>query len=210
MPFVRVAPVFGVIVMVFALTMLVPLGVSTYLGDGATQAYSWPMLATLAAGGGLWFFGARRGALRMDLQARDGILLVGLAWTCLPVFAALPLMVYFHGAGQPLSFTKAYFEAMSALTTTGSTVLVGLDTLPGSINLWRCFLQWLGGMGILVLAVAILPLLGVGGSQLLRAEATGPMKDSKLTPRITETAKGLGACTPVSRCFAWGPTGGAA
>ena len=91
----------------------------------------------------------------------------------------------------PISVTDAYFEAMSGLTTTGSTVITGLDALPGSINLWRCFLQWLGGMGILVLAVAILPMLGVGGSQLFRAEATGPMKDAKLTPRITETAKGL-------------------
>ncbi|MDT4839427.1 Trk system potassium uptake protein TrkH [compost metagenome] len=90
-----------------------------------------------------------------------------------------------------MSFTDAYFESMSGLTTTGATVLVGLDVLPASINLWRCFLQWLGGMGILVLAVAILPMLGVGGSQLFRAEATGPMKDAKLTPRITETAKGL-------------------
>jgi trk system potassium uptake protein TrkH len=90
-----------------------------------------------------------------------------------------------------MSFTAAYFESISGLPTTGATVLSGLDALPGSINLWRCFLQWLGGMGILVLAVAILPMLGVGGSQLFRAEATGPMKDAKLTPRITETAKGL-------------------
>ncbi|GAB3184927.1 potassium transporter TrkG [Hydrogenophaga aquatica] len=177
--------------MVFGLTMLVPAAVAGWIGDGAAWAYLWPMLLTLVCGGALWLFGLYRGALKMDLQARDGILLVGLAWTCLPVFAALPLLAYFHDAGQPISFTQAYFEAMSGLTTTGATVLVGLDALPGSINLWRCFLQWLGGMGILVLAVAILPLLGVGGSQLFRAEATGPMKDSKLTPRITETAKGL-------------------
>jgi len=90
-----------------------------------------------------------------------------------------------------LSFTDAYFETVAALTTTGSTVLSGLDKLPPSINLWRCELQWLGGMGIIVLAVAILPLLGIGGSQIMRTETPGPMKDTKLTPRITETAKGL-------------------
>jgi trk system potassium uptake protein TrkH len=128
---------------------------------------------------------------RRELQRRDGVLLVSFAWTALPLFACLPLLHYFDRADAAISFTDAYFEAMSAFTTTGATVLTGLDALPGSINLWRCFLQWMGGMGILVLAVAILPLLGVGGSQLVRAEATGPMKDAKLTPRITETAKGL-------------------
>ena len=91
----------------------------------------------------------------------------------------------------PLSFTHAYFEAVSGLTTTGSTAVSGLDALPVSVNVWRTFLQWLGGMGILILAVAVLPLLGVGGSQLFKAEAAGPVKDAKLTPRMTSTAKGL-------------------
>lgn len=190
MPFLRVFPVLGVILMVFSLTMLVPMAVSHYTGDAARQAYALPMAVTFAAGA------VMRAAIykvgrKLELQTRDGILLVGLVWTLLPLSAALPLLQYFQQAGTPLSFTDAYFEAMSGLTTTGSTVLVGLDQLPGSINLWRTFLQWMGGMGILVLAVAILPLLGVGGSQLFRAEATGPMKDAKLTPRITETAKGL-------------------
>ena len=93
--------------------------------------------------------------------------------------------------GRPISFTHAYFEAVSGLTTTGATVLTGLDALPLSVNMWRTFLQWMGGMGILILAVAVLPLLGVGGSQLFKAEAAGPIKDTKLTPRMTETAKGL-------------------
>ena len=190
MPFLRIFPVLGVIVMVFALTMLVPLGVSVWTHDGAEAAYPLAMLVTFAFGllmrSAVWKVGRQ-----LELQTRDGILLVGLVWTLLPLFASLPLLLYFSGTAAPMSFTDAYFEAISGLTTTGSTVLVGLDTLPGSINLWRCFLQWLGGMGILVLAVAILPMLGVGGSQLFRAEATGPMKDAKLTPRITETAKGL-------------------
>ena len=106
---------------------------------------------------------------------------------------SLPFLLYFDSVGRPISLTDAYFEGVSGLTTTGATVLSGLDALPSSINLWRCFLQWLGGMGILVLTVAILPLLGVGGSQLFKAEAAGPMKDAKLTPRIAATAKGLWA-----------------
>ncbi|MEZ5644800.1 MAG: potassium transporter TrkG [Burkholderiaceae bacterium] len=190
MPFLRVFPLLGAIVMVFAVTMVVPLSVSWFVEDGATRAYVWPLVLTLATGMAMRALGWRDKS-KVDLQARDGILLVGLAWTVLPLFASTPLLIYFAGTPAPLSFTDAYFEAMSAMTTTGATVLVGLDALPASINLWRCFLQWLGGMGILVLAVAILPMLGVGGSQVFRAEATGPMKEAKLTPRITETAKGL-------------------
>src|SRR5262249_28028607 len=124
---------------------------------------------------------------RAELQARDGFLLVSLVWTVLPAFATIPLLLHIEG----LTFTDAYFESVAGLTTTGATVLSGLDKLPPSINFWRCELQWLGGMGIIVLAVAILPLLGVGGSQIMRAETPGPMKETKLTPRIMETAKGL-------------------
>ncbi|HXZ92496.1 MAG TPA: potassium transporter TrkG [Burkholderiales bacterium] len=174
----------GVMVVMLALTMLLPLGVSLYLADGAESAYDAAIVVTLVAGGVAWL--ATRAAKR-ELQARDGFLLVTLAWTVLPGFATLPLLSYL----PRLSFTDAYFEAMAGLTTTGATALVGLDQLPPSINLWRCLLQWLGGLGILVLVVGILPLLGVGGRQALRAETPGPMKDTKLTPRITETAKGL-------------------
>lgn len=186
-----VLPVFGilgVIVMFFAGAMLAPLGVAWFGDETALRSYHGAIGVTFGCGLVMWGVTRR---FRRELQPRDGVLLVSLAWTVLPVFASLPLLIYFHQAGSPMSFTDAYFEAMSGLTTTGSTVLVGLDSLPPSINLWRCFLQWMGGMGILVLAVAILPLLGAGGSQLFKAEAAGPMKDAKLTPRITETAKGL-------------------
>jgi trk system potassium uptake protein len=124
---------------------------------------------------------------RRELKPRDGFLLVTLAWTLMSASATIPLMIAIPG----LSFTDAFFEAMSGLTTTGSTVLNGLDALPQSINLWRCTLHWIGGIGIIVLAVAVLPLLGVGGMQLYKAETPGPVKDEKLTPRITETAKAL-------------------
>ncbi len=176
--------ILSIVVLIFAATMLLPLGVSFTLNDGAEGAYDAAILATVLAGGLGWF--ASRGRAR-ELQLRDGFLLVVLVWTVLPAFATLPLMGYL----PKLSFTDAYFECMAAITTTGSTVLSGLDQLPPSINLWRGLLQWLGGMGIIVLAIAILPLLGVGGSQLYKAETPGPMKDTKLTPRITETAKGL-------------------
>ena len=190
MPFLRIFPVLGAIVMVFSLTMLVPWLVSWWMQDGALKAYPPAVAITFIAGLVLRSAMFKVGR-KVELQTRDGILLVGLVWTLLPFFACLPLLLYFGQTATPISITDAYFEAMSGLTTTGATVITGLDALPGSINLWRCLLQWLGGMGILVLAVAILPMLGVGGSQLFRAEATGPMKDTKLTPRITETAKGL-------------------
>lgn len=125
---------------------------------------------------------------KRELKLRDGILLVAATWTLIPLLACLPLILHF---GTELSFTEAYFEMASALTTTGATIFSGLDSMPPSINLWRHLVQWFGGMGIIVLAVAILPLLGVGGMQLFKAETPGPMKDSKLTPRIEQTAKAL-------------------
>lgn len=176
--------VLGVILLVFGLTMAFPLAIALLVGDGALVEFGEGLLVTAVAGALLRL--ATTGK-RAELQVRDGFLLVSIGWTALPAFAAVPLMLYLPG----LSFTDAYFETASGLTTTGATVLTGLDQLPAAINVWRGQLQWMGGMGIIVLAVAILPLLGVGGSQLFRAETPGPIKDSKLTPRITETAKGL-------------------
>ncbi|MCS6809927.1 MAG: potassium transporter TrkG [Tepidimonas sp.] len=190
MPFLRIAPILGVVVMVFALTMLAPLGVALALHDGTAALWVTPMLTAALAGALVWAVGRHIVGPEPDLQPRDGMLLVVLAWTVLPAIATAPLLLFYHHHGGQLTFTQAYFETVSAMTTTGATVLTGLDALPPSINLWRGLLQWVGGMGILVLAVAILPMLGVGG-QLLRAESTGPMKDARLTPRIEETAKGL-------------------
>jgi trk system potassium uptake protein TrkH len=177
--------VFSLIVVLFSATMLVPGAVSWWLADGAQLAYDEGMLVTLATGLVLWF--ATRRQVR-ELHVKDGFLLVVMAWTLLPAFSTIPLLLYF---GPSLSFTDAYFEAMSGLTATGATVLTGLERLPASINLWRALMHWLGGLGIIVLAVAILPLLGVGGRQMFKAETPGPMKDARLTPRMAETAKGL-------------------
>ncbi|MDP2132775.1 MAG: potassium transporter TrkG, partial [Sulfuritalea sp.] len=174
---------FGLLLICFALTMLVPLAISWGLDDGAHTAYDEAFLLTLATGVMLWW-PARH--TRTELKVRDGFLLVVLVWTLLPLFACLPLLLHLK-----LSFTDAYFEAVSGLTTTGATVLANLDTLPPSINLWRGMMVWLGGMGLIVLAVAVLPLLGIGGRQMFKAETPGPMKDTQLTPRMTQTAKGL-------------------
>lgn len=184
----RFLPVFnalGAIIFVFGLTMLVPLGTAWWTNDGALTAYDEAIAITLTCGILLWLFSRR---LRPhELRVRDGFLLVTLTWLVVPLFGALPLLIQIPG----LSFTDAYFESASGLTTTGSTVLTGLDALPISINLWRTFLHWLGGMGVIVLVVAILPLLGIGGRQIFKAETPGPMKENSLTPRIAETAKGL-------------------
>lgn len=183
----RIAPVLNVlskVVMLFSAAFLLPLTLSWALDDGAQRAYDEAIVITFVAGALTWLFTRKS---QRELQTRDGFLLVVLVWTSLPAFATLPLLFFM----PDLSFTDAYFETVSGITTTGSTILSGLDTLPLSVNLWRGLLVWLGGMGLIVLAVAILPLLGVGGMQIYKAETPGPMKDSKLTPRITETAKGL-------------------
>jgi trk system potassium uptake protein TrkH len=153
--------------------------------DAALWSFVLSAVATFVIGALLWL-GTRR--FKRELKTRDGLMLVALTWVALPAVAGFPLWNYL-----PINFTDAYFEAASGLTTTGGTVLSGLELLPHSINLWRCLLSWIGGMGIIVLAVAILPMLGVGGMQIYRAEMPGPMKDRKLTPRIGQTAKLLWA-----------------
>ena len=184
----RIYPVLHVLsaaILLFSPAFLVPLAFSLYLKDGAHGAYETGFLVTFVVG--LFVFLFTRGRHRRELQPRDGFLLVTLVWSVAPAFATIPLLLSIPG----LSFTDAYFEAVSGMTTSGATVLTGLDNLDPSINIWRTLLVWIGGMGIIVLAVAILPLLGVGGSQLFKAESPGCMKDTKLTPRIGDTAKGL-------------------
>ncbi|WP_373691460.1 TrkH family potassium uptake protein [Azonexus sp.] len=182
----RFAPVYralGMILMLFGLTILAPLLVSHATNDGAQRVYDEVFLLTILCGAFLWY---RYRHLQRDLNVRDGFLLVVLVWTVLPAFSALPFMIHLG-----MSHTDAYFEAVSALTASGATVMSGLDHLPESINLWRHLMQWLGGMGLIVLVVAILPMLGIGGRQMLQTEVPGPMKDNRITPRVTETAKGL-------------------
>ena len=179
-----VAHVLGSLLALFGVTFVLPLITSLIMGDGKSLAFI--IAAAVSSGAGLLISLATRGHSR-ELKPRDGFLLATLSWVLMSASATIPLLMVI----PDLSFTDAYFEAMSGLTTTGSTILSGLDNLPPSINLWRHALHWFGGLGIIVLAVAVLPLLGVGGMQLYKAEAPGPVKDEKLTPRITETAKSL-------------------
>ena len=174
----------GRMVVLFALLMLVPLAFAVWRHDAAERTFLISIAFTIVAGV-VMSLATRR--FRRELQVRDGFMLVAFTWAVLPAFGAVPIYLSIDGIGV----ADAYFEAVSGFTATGATVLSGLDELPLSVNVWRCFMTLIGGLGIIVLAVAILPLLGVGGAQLFKAEAAGPMKDTKLTPRIAETARGL-------------------
>src|SRR5688572_15198360 len=179
-----VAHLLGLMMAFFGLIYLLPIAWSLAVSDGAVMDFV--IAGGINAVAGLALAAMTR-RFRRELKPRDGFLLVTLSWVLMSASATIPLLI----ALPDLSFTDAYFEAMSGLTTTGSTVLSHLDDLPQSINIWRHTLHWLGGIGIIVLVVAVLPLLGVGGMQLYKAETPGPVKDEKLTPRITETAKAL-------------------
>lgn len=184
---IRLLPVLhvlGALLMFFSITYLLPVATSLVFNDGTWIDFAVAMAMAFACGALLFLAGWRS---RRELKPRDGFLLVTLAWILMAAIATLPLLLVIDG----LSFTDAFFETMSGLSTTGATVLVGLEKLPPAINLWRHELNWLGGMGIIVLAVAILPVLGVGGMQLYKAEVTGISKESKLTARIGDTAKAL-------------------
>ncbi len=179
-----VANVLGRLLSIFSLAYLMPIVAAIHYDDGTTADFVAAMVISL--GGGLTLYGVTRSNYR-ELKPRDGFLLVSTVWALMAAIATIPLLLVY----DTMSFTDAFFETMSGLTTTGSTIMTDLDHAPPAINVWRHELNWLGGMGIIVLAVAILPLLGVGGMQLYKAETPGPMKDSKLTPRIASTAKAL-------------------
>lgn len=177
--------IFGLLMMVFSSTLLPPVAAGLIYGDGAVLPFVEAFALTLVFGF-LLYLPVRN--QKQELRLRDGFLVVVLFWTLLGVAGGLP--IYLSGI-YDISVTDSIFESISGITTTGATVIVGIDSMPHSLLLYRQELQWLGGMGIIVLAVAVLPMLGVGGMQLFRAETPGPVKDTKLTPRITETAKAL-------------------
>ena len=183
----KIAPIVHVLsklAVLYAVLLLVPTLVSYLYHDSAFNAFAGTALATLAGSTAVW--AATRKHAR-ELRPRDGFTLVFLLWLGFAAISALPFYLYFPNIG----YTDAFFEAVSGLTTTGATVISSLDTLAPSLNFWRHMMNWLGGMGIIVLAVAILPMLGVGGTQLFKAEIPGIDKDSKMAPRISQTAKRL-------------------
>ncbi|MGQ0430680.1 MAG: TrkH family potassium uptake protein [Gammaproteobacteria bacterium] len=187
MNLLMVQRILGLMLMLFSLSMLPPIAVSLGYADGHWYPFLLAFGVIAVIGLMLWF-PVRK--VRRDLRLRDGFLVVAVFWVCLGVAGATPLLISDVPA---LSFTDAVFEAVSGFTTTGATIIVGLDRLPKSILYYRQQIHWFGGMGIIVLAVALMPVLGIGGMSLFKAETPGPFKDQKLTPRIAQTAKALWA-----------------
>jgi trk system potassium uptake protein TrkH len=185
MQYRTIVRILGLLIALFSVAMLPPAIVSIIYNDGGGVPFIIAFFFNLIAGILIWYPNRMQKA---DLRAREGFLIVVFFWIVLGSFGALPFV---FSATPEMGITDAFFESFSGLTTTGATVLTGLDFLPKAFQFYRQQLQWLGGMGIIVLAVAILPILGVGGMQLYRAEIPGPMKDSKMTPRIADTAKHL-------------------
>ena len=177
--------ILGLLLMLFSLTLAPPALVSLYYQDGTVSEFGLAFLLTFSTGLLCW---APTRRTKQELRTRDCFLIVTLFWTVLGSFGAIPFLV---SEELGLGITDAVFESISGLTTTGATVLSGLDSIPRSLLYYRQQLQWLGGMGIIAIAVAILPMLGIGGMQLYKAESPGPVKDNKLMPRVTETAKAL-------------------
>jgi len=176
MQYRTIVRILGLLVALFSVTMIPPAIVSIIFEDGSGLPFITAFMLCMTTGLAIWYPNRR---FRFDLRAKEGFLIVVLFWTVLASFGALPFLLL----EQPeMTATDAFFESFSGLTTTGATVIEGVDYLPRSVQFYRQQLQWLGGMGIIVLAVAILPILGVGGMQLYRAETPGPVKDSKMTP----------------------------
>ncbi|MEJ2637084.1 MAG: TrkH family potassium uptake protein [Calditrichia bacterium] len=172
--------ILGFLLIFLAAAMLVPLPFSLYYGEGDSIFFIVPALITAAVGIAAY----KSTRLNRDVQVREGFAIVTLGWVAFSLLGCLPFIL----SGHIPSFTDAFFETMSGFTTTGATILVDVEKLPHGLLFWRSFTHWLGGMGIIVLSIAILPFLGVGGMQLFKAEVPGPVPD-KLTPRVTETAK---------------------
>ncbi|MGQ7273168.1 TrkH family potassium uptake protein [Marinobacter sp. V034] len=177
--------ILGILMMLFSFTMLPPMGIALLYDDGQWLRFADAMGLVFVGGLMVW---APFRKVTGDLRVRDGFLITTLFWVVLSVAGSIP---FYLSDNAPITYVDSLFEAVSGLTTTGATVITHIDGLPESILWYRQQLQWLGGMGIIVLAVAILPMLGIGGMQLYRAEVPGPVKDNKLTPRIAETAKAL-------------------
>ena len=186
MKFPFTTKILGTLLMIFSFAQIFP-GFLAYFFGEQDKVYSFISagFVTFLIGCFLFFLSSEKNG---DLRTKDGFIITIFFWTVLGFFGSIP---FYLAHLEGVSYIDSLFESISGLTTTGATVLVGLDEMPRSLLFYRQLLQWLGGMGIIVLAVAVLPLLGVGGMQLYKAETPGPLKDSKLTPRITETDKAL-------------------
>ena len=177
--------VMGVLLLIYSVTLLPPIIISLANQDGLVNAFAWTWVACVVLGSAMWLPVSKK---KIDIRIREGFAIVAMFWILMSTISAIP---FFLSSAPGMSITDAVFEAISGITTTGATVLTGLDHLPASILYFRQQLQWLGGMGIIVLAVAVMPMLGIGGMKIYRSETPGSSKDNKLTPRITQTAKSL-------------------
>jgi trk system potassium uptake protein TrkH len=173
--------IIGVLLFFFGLTMIFPLVVALYYRDQSLNPLLESMAITVFAG--LILYLIFRRARAEVINQREGMAIVAVGWTAVGLFGALP---FYLGDGY-FSFTDAFFESVSGFTTTGASILTNIEAVSKGLLFWRSFIQWLGGMGIIVLSVAILPFLGVGGMQLYKAEVPSPVPD-KLKPRIRDTA----------------------
>ena len=179
-----IAHIMGLLLALNGLFIFIAFPVGLYYGEPAAFSFLYSSLICLVLGTAAFLI--TRGRYSKEFRKREGFLIVTLGWLMMTFFGTLPYVL----SGSIPSFTNAFFETMSGYTTTGATILNDIEALPKCILLWRSLTQWIGGMGIIVLAVAILPILGIGGMQLFVAEAPGISPD-KLHPRITETAKRL-------------------
>ena len=185
MRYAAVIKLLGVLLMLFSLSMIPPMVVSIVYHEAVFNSFVAGFFLTLIFGFCLWVPFSRTAP---EMRNRDGFLVVVLFWVVLSLFGAIPF--YFNLFHQ-IDFTEAFFESVSGLTTTGASILNNLDNMSRALLYYRQQLQLLGGMGIIVLAIAIMPMLGMGGMTLYRAEAAGPFKNDKVKPRLAETAKAL-------------------
>ena len=174
---------FGLLLLAFGATLVLPMAISLLYSDGEFSHFAAACVTGVVAGLALWLPVRRRALV---LRSRDGFVIVALVWAVMGLTGAVPFMLTLG-----LGFPAAFFESVAGYTTTGSTTLIGLDALPPSILLYRQQIQWLGGLGVIVLAVALLPMLGIGGMQLYKGDTPGPFKDERITPRVTRSARSL-------------------
>ena len=176
--------VIGNLIIIMGFLMLFPACFSLYYGESDLNVLL--MSAAITMSFGIFFIFVSRKSKNAEIKKRDGYLIVTGGWVSMAIFGTLPYLI----GGYIPEISSAFFETMSGLSTTGATILDDIESLPHGILFWRSMTQWIGGMGIIVLTIAVLPLLGIGGMELFIAEAPGPTKD-KIHPRIKETAKRL-------------------
>ena len=178
----KVLNFFGLLLIMFGVSFVIPLLVAIFYGESLVEVFGISMFMLIAIGFLSWFFTKNN---KQELSLSDGFVITVLFWVVLSITGSIPFILF------GFSVVDSFFESMSGITTTGATVFAGLDDLPRSLLIYRQLLQWLGGMGLIVLAIAVMPLLGIGGGQLFKTQTPGPMSEQRLTPRITSTARAL-------------------